>query len=213
MPICDDDSCFFINTYERTTLEEEIQFNKEGKDDLPAHIESLDNRGETDTCIDVTESCCDTLMQSAECTATATLLDIEPLTYNNADLWLATMGIKLNTFKEIGLYQEVETLPNCKIIDSKWVFKIKRRPNGEIDKYKAHLVVKGYTQIEGLDYMDTFTPVTKFTTIRSLLALAAQHDLEVHQIDIKATFLNRKLEEGIYLCPPPGFCDDPKVVW
>ena len=172
-----------------------------------------------DTCANVTESRCDILMQSAQCAATATLLDNEPLTYNNAvecpnaDLWLATMAIELNMFKEISLYQEVKAPPDRKIIDSKWVFKIKRGPNGEIDKYKACLVAKGYTQIEGLDYTDTFGPITKFTTIHSLLVLAAQHDLEVHQIDVKAAFLNGKLEEEIYLRPPPGFHDDPKVVW
>ena len=66
------------------------------------------------------------------------------------------MSIKLNTFKEIGLYKEVESPSDHKIIDSKWVFKIKCRPNGEIDKYKARLVTKGYTQIEGLDYTNTF---------------------------------------------------------
>jgi len=103
--------------------------------------------------------------------------------------------------------------PDCKIIDSKWVFKIKCGPNSKIDKYKARLVAKGYMQIEGLDYTDTFAPVTKFTTIRSLLALAAQHDLEVHQVDVKAAFLNGELEEEIYLRPPPGFRDDSKVVW
>jgi len=100
-----------------------------------------------------------------------------------------------------------------KIIDSKWVFKIKHGPNGEIDKYKAHLVAKGYMQIEGLNYTDTFAPITKFTTIRSLLALAAQHNLEVHQVDVKAAFLNGELQEEIYLHPPPGFHDDSKVVW
>ena len=187
-------------------------------DDLPSRIEALDDK-ETDTRADVMESRCDILMQSAQCTATATPLDIEPLTYNDAvehpdtDLWLGAMGVELNTFKEIGLYQEVEALFDCKIINSKWVFKIKCRPNGEIDKYKARLVMKGYTQVEGLDYTDTFAPITKFTTIHSLLALAAQHDLKVHQIDIKVAFLNGKLDEEIYLCPPPGFRNDPKVVW
>ena len=165
------------------------------------------------------ESCCDTLTQSVRCAATATLLDNEPLTHNDAverpdtNLWLAAMAIELNMFKEIGLYQEVEAPPDRKIINSKWVFKIKCGPNREIDKYKARLVTKGYTQVEGLNYTDTFAPVTKFTTICSLLALAAQHDLEVHQIDVKAAFLNGELDEEIYLCPPPGFRDNPKVVW
>ena len=216
--IHNDDLCFFINAYERATLEEEIQLNERGTNDLPSHIEALDNE-ETDTCADVMESHCDILMQSAQCTATATLLDNEPLTYNdaiecpNTDLWLAAMAIKLNTFMEIGLYQEVEAPPDCKIINSKWVFKIKHRPNSEIDKYKACLIAKGYMQVEGLDYMDTFAPVTKFTTICSLLALAAQHDLEVHQIDVKAAFLNSELDEEIYLHPLPGFRNDSKVVW
>ena len=199
--IHDDDSHFFVNAYDRATRKEEIQLNERGTDDLPSRIEALDNK-ETDVCADVMESHCDILMQSAQCTATATPLDNEPLTYNNAierpntDLWLAAMAIELNTFKEIGLYQEVKAPPDRKIIDSKWVFKIKHGPNGEIDKYKAHLIVKGYTQVEGLDYTDTFAPVTKFTTICSLLTLAAQHDLEVHQIDVKAAFLNREAQSS-----------------
>ena len=167
----------------------------------------------------MTESHHDVLMQSVQCTATTTLLDIEPLTYNDTiecpdtDLWLAAMSIELNTFKEIGLYKEVKILPDHKIIDSKWVFKIKCGPNDEINKYKACLIMKGYMQIEGLDYMDMFVPVTKFMTIHSLLTLAAQHDLEVHQVDIKAAFLNGELEEEIYLRPPLGFHDNPKVIW
>jgi len=215
--ICNDDSRFFVNAYERTTLEEEIQLNDKGTDDLPCRIEGVDNGGERDACTDMVD--CDMLTQSAHCAATATPLESEPLTYSDAvsrpdaDLWLGAMAIELNTFKEIGLYQEVEAPPDHKIINSKWVFKIKRGPNGEINKYKARLVMKGYTQVEGLDYTDTFAPVTKFTTIHSLLALAAQHDLEVHQIDIKAAFLNGKLDEEIYLCPPPGFRNDPKVIW
>ena len=70
--------------YKRTTLEEEIQLNEEEMDDLPCCIKSLDGRGERDACIDVTESHCNALTQSVQCTATATLLDIKPLTFNDA---------------------------------------------------------------------------------------------------------------------------------
>jgi len=126
--IRDDNSHFFVNAYERTTLEEEIQLNDEGTDNLPHRIEGLDAGGEMDACADIVgcdESHCDTLTQSARRAATATPLDSEPLTYSDAighpdaDLWLGAMGVELNTFKEIGLYQEVETPPDRKIIDSK----------------------------------------------------------------------------------------------
>ena len=72
----------------------------------------------------------------------------------------------------------------------KWVFKKKLRPDGTIDKYKARLVVKGYTQKEGEDFFDTYSPVARLTTIRVLLSLAASHGLLVHQMDVKMAFLN-----------------------
>ena len=68
---------------------------------------------------------------------------------------------------------------------------------GLIDKYKARLVVKGYRQKEGLDYFDTYSPVTRITLIRMLIALAVVHDLKIHQMDVKTAFLNGDLEEEI----------------
>ena len=79
------------------------------------------------------------------------------------------------------------------------------KPDGTIDKYKARLVVKGYRQKEGLDYFDTYSPVTRVTSIRMLIALAAVHDLKIYQIDVKTTFLNGELEEEIYMEQPEGF--------
>ena len=79
------------------------------------------------------------------------------------------------------------------------------KPDGTIDKYKARLVVKGYRQKEGLDYFDTYSPVTRITSIRMLIALAAVHDLKIHQIDLKIAFLNGELEEEIYMEQPEGF--------
>src|SRR5436189_833808 len=87
----------------------------------------------------------------------------------------------------------------------KWVFKKKLRSDGTIKKYKARLVAKGYTQKEGENFFDTYSPVARLTIIRVLLSLAASHGLLVHQIDVKTTFLNGELEEEIYMEQPDGF--------
>ena len=79
------------------------------------------------------------------------------------------------------------------------------KADGAIDKYKARLVVKGYKQREGLDYFDTYSPVTRITSIRMLIAIAAVYKLEIHQMDVKTAFLNGDLEEEIYLEQPEGF--------
>ena len=90
-------------------------------------------------------------------------------------------------------------------IGCKWVFKIKRHADGSIDRYKARLVAKGFSQKEGLDYKETFAPVAKFSSIRTLLALAAHQDYEVHQMDVKTAFLNGDLDVEIYMRQPEGF--------
>ena len=77
--------------------------------------------------------------------------------------------------------------------------------DGTIDKYKDRLVFKGYKQKEGLDYFDTYSPVTRITSIRILIVLAVVHDLKVYQMDVKTTFLNGELEEEIYNEQPKGF--------
>ena len=145
MLIRDDDSRFFVNAYVRPTLQEnEPKDNR--TDDLPGLLEVHGDEDEEDARADVIESRHDTSSQHARRTATATPLDSEPLTYGNtvecpdANLWQAAMASELKTFEEIGLYQEVKAPPDRKIIDSKWVFKIKHGPNSEIDKYKACLI-------------------------------------------------------------------------
>ena len=81
----------------------------------------------------------------------------------------------------------------------KWVFKKKLKPDGTIEKYKAWLVAKGYTQREGEDYFDTYSPVARLTTIQVLLSLDASYGLIVHQMDVNTAFLNGELEEKIYM--------------
>ena len=87
----------------------------------------------------------------------------------------------------------------------KWIFKKKLKADGSIDKYKARLVIKGFRQKQDLDYFDTYSPVTRITSIRMLIAIASILNLEIHQMDVKTAFLNGELEEEIYMQQPEGF--------
>eukprot|EP00253_Pinus_taeda_P024881 PITA_24881 len=92
-----------------------------------------------------------------------------------------------------------------KSIGSKWVFKKKKNAEGKVEKYKARLVVKGYSQVSGIDFGDIFSRVAKVNSIRLLLSVAASFDFEVEQTDVKTTFLHGDLGEEIYMKQPEGF--------
>ena len=81
----------------------------------------------------------------------------------------------------------------------------KRNNKNEITRYKARLVAKGFTQKEGIDYHETFSPVSKKDSLRIIMALVAHFDLELHQMDVRTVFLNRNLEEEVYMKKPEGF--------
>ncbi len=85
------------------------------------------------------------------------------------------------------------------------MFKIKQGANGEVERYKARLMARSFTQTYEVDYNETFAPVAKFTFIRCILTLVALEDMEIHQMDVKIAFLNGELEEEIYLKQPQKF--------
>jgi len=92
-----------------------------------------------------------------------------------------------------------------KTVRWKWVFTVKYKADGTIEKYKVRLVAKGYTQTYGIDYQETFSPVTKLNIIWILLSLAANLDWPLHQFDVKNAFLHGDLEEKVYMDVPPSF--------
>ena len=129
----------------------------------------------------------------------------EPQTYkevvNSTEslMWKKVINSETGSILHNHTWELVDLPPGCKPLSSKWVFKRKRKIDGSIDKYKARLVIKGYKQTEGLDYFDTYSPMMRINSIRMVLAIAILRDLEVHQMDVKTTFLNRDLNEEIYM--------------
>src|SRR6266851_1431459 len=103
------------------------------------------------------------------------------------------------------MYDIIPRPKGRKIVGSKWVFCVKRGPDGTIQKYKARLVTQGFTQVKGINFNQTFTPVAKFSSLHTIFTLATEHDLEIHQMDVKAAYLNTDLNEEIYMEAPPGF--------
>jgi hypothetical protein len=92
-----------------------------------------------------------------------------------------------------------------KLVRCKWVYRNKYASHGSIERHKARLVAKGFSQVEGIDYNETFTPVAKMNSIRLVIALATSHKWEVHQIDVKYVFLHADLKEEIYMEQPHGY--------
>src|ERR1700678_3000813 len=122
-------------------------------------------------------------------------------------LWEKAIQEELVTLKAAGTWEIVDAPKGVNVVGSKWVFRAKKDAAGNVIRYKARLVAQGFSQVPGVDYFDMFVPVAKLASIRAVLAIAAAEDLEMHQIDIKGTYLNGTLtdREIIYMQQPPGY--------
>ena len=137
----------------------------------------------------------------------------EPATYRGAmassdsKLWLEAMQSEIDSMYENEVWDLVDLPDKVRPLQCKWLYKIKRSLDGQPDTYKARLVAKGFTQVQGLHYDEIFAPVVMLRSIRIILAIAAFHDYEIWQMDVKTAFLNGYLEEELYMIQPEGFID------
>ena len=146
-----------------------------------------------------------------QCKVTESIMtDDESITLEKAltnENWVDAMRSEMNSLVQNETWELVPRPKDKNIVGNRWVFKVKRNPDGTIHRHKARLVAQGYSQVYGIDYNEVFSPVAKFATIRSLFAFANIEDLEIHQMDVKTAFLNGHLDHEIYMEQPQGFSD------
>jgi Reverse transcriptase (RNA-dependent DNA polymerase) len=135
-------------------------------------------------------------------------LEIDPTSFNQATYslhWREAMSHELNALANNKTWTLAPHPSNQRIIGCKWVYKTKRNPDGSVERYKAHLITKGYNHEIGIDYVDTYSPVIRATTIRAILSLVVSSNWPIKQFDITNTFLNGDLNEQVYMHQPQGF--------
>ena len=133
---------------------------------------------------------------------------IEPKNFNEASEdknWIITMIEELDQIEKNETWELVLRPANKNVVGTKWVFKNKLNEKGQIVRNKARLTCKGYAQIEGQDFDETFSPVARMESIGMFLAYACHKNFKVYQMDVKSAFLNGNLEEEVYMEQPEGF--------
>ena len=122
--------------------------------------------------------------------------------------WHTAMKSEISSLHDNDTWELVPRPANKNVVGSRWVFKVKPNPDGTVNRFKARVVAKGFSQVHGVDYSEVFSPVVRYAGIRSLLAFANSNDLEVHQMDVTTAFLNGELDHEIYMQQPEGFVDE-----
>ncbi|CAI7732824.1 unnamed protein product [Closterium sp. NIES-53] len=128
----------------------------------------------------------------------------EPIEGPYSSQWQSAMDAEMASWKSTGTYVDEAPPPGANIVSGMWIFRVKRPP-GSPPVFKAHYVARGFSQRQGVDYFQTFSPTPKMTTLRVLVHVAAQRDYELHSLDFSTPFQQGSLHEEIWLRRPPGF--------
>jgi hypothetical protein len=132
----------------------------------------------------------------------------EPVSYRDAILhpeWQHVMADEIAALEQTDTWDLVPCPPRVRSITCKWVYKVKTRSDGSLERYKARLVACVFQQEHGRDYDEIFASVAHMTTICTLLAIASVRGWSISQLDVKNAFLNGELRKDVYMCPPPGY--------
>lgn len=132
----------------------------------------------------------------------------EPTLFRDAvalKVWRDAMGFEVDALEKNQTWDMTELPEGNVAIGSMWVYKIKYKSDGTIERYKARLVALGNKQVEGTDFSETFAPVIKMSTVKMCFGVASAKNWELHQMDVHNAFLHGDLEEEVYMRPPPGF--------
>jgi hypothetical protein len=130
------------------------------------------------------------------------IIDVEPTCYEEAaekKVWKDAMIEEYQSIIKNDVWDVVPRLKEKSIVSSKWIYKTKHSTDGSIEKYKERFVARGFSQKEGIDYEETFSPVVRYTSIRAILVITTVMKWKVHQMDVKTTFLNGVVEEEVYV--------------
>jgi len=136
----------------------------------------------------------------------------EAMTSEKKPQWAEAMEDEMKSLKEQETWDLVPRQPDVKVLGNRWVFRTKLNSDGTVERYKARLVIKGYHQRYGIDYEETFSSVCRYETIRSLLAVAAEYEMHVKQMDVKTACLYGELKETVYMDRPEGFVGESDLV-
>ena len=136
------------------------------------------------------------------------LIKSEPSSFEEVaqhDVWQEAMVEEYDSIMKNQVWKVLPRPQGKKVVASRWIYKVKHAADESLKKYKAGFVAKGFSQKEGIDYEETFAPVARYSSIRTIISLAAEMGWRVHQMDVKTTFLNEVIEEEVYIEQPEGF--------